>query len=245
MFEKPEGAEADAAAAAAGSGSSELQTDTTATAIATAPASNADADPDAGPGSSEAAEQPSSGVAADAPQSNGRARGKSRNKKRGRSPGSSRKQAMRVRIDEFPVASQLICSLMPLLRQELLGSDTLREKLFQVNFHTTLSKQGMITLLYHKQVSEAPGWHTAACKLHYSSLTDSQAGKQAHRQQLQLCSALIGCCSMTAWAVKSHRYRMHVQQCPLGPGVVVWQQWTTTQQEVVDTHMWLSASCTL
>lgn len=147
MFEKPEGNEA-AAAAAAGSGSSELQTDATATAAA----SNADTDPDAGPGGSEAAEQPSSGAAAETLQSNGRPRGKSRNKKRGRSPGGNRKQAIRVRIDEFPVASQLICSLMPLLRQELLGSDTLREKLFQVNFHTTLSKQGMITLLYHKQV---------------------------------------------------------------------------------------------
>lgn len=65
---------------------------------------------------------------------------------------SSRRKVSRVRIDEFPVASQLICSLMPLLRVEVMGSDVLRHKLFQVNFHTTLSNQAMITMTYHKQV---------------------------------------------------------------------------------------------
>jgi tRNA/tmRNA/rRNA uracil-C5-methylase (TrmA/RlmC/RlmD family) len=192
MFEKPEGAEGDAAAAAGSD--NDPQTDTTATAAAAA-ASNTDAEAaaDAGPGSSEAAEQPSSGAAAAAaaaepPQSNGRARGKSRNKKRGRSPGSSRKQALRVRIDDFPVASQLICSLMPLLRQELLASDTLREKLFQVNFHTTLSKQGMITLLYHKQVRQLAGSLLLA---NFRSQDNRQSGTHAAGSSAVRSSGLV------------------------------------------------------
>lgn len=66
----------------------------------------------------------------------------------------SRRKFNRVRIDEFPVASELICALMPLLRQELIATPVLREKLFQANFHTTLSKQAMITLTYHSNLDD-------------------------------------------------------------------------------------------
>lgn len=66
----------------------------------------------------------------------------------------SRRKFTRVRIDEFPVASELICALMPLLRQELIATPVLRERLFQANFHTTLSKQAMITLTYHSNLDD-------------------------------------------------------------------------------------------
>lgn len=53
----------------------------------------------------------------------------------------------RVRIDSFPMGSRLICALMPALRLELLGNPVLRERLFQANFHTTLSGEAMVTLV--------------------------------------------------------------------------------------------------
>jgi hypothetical protein len=45
---------------------------------------------------------------------------------------AARRRFNRVRIDEFPVASQLICELMQLLRKELIAHPVLREKVFQV-----------------------------------------------------------------------------------------------------------------
>ncbi|KAF6260658.1 hypothetical protein COO60DRAFT_1269318 [Scenedesmus sp. NREL 46B-D3] len=65
----------------------------------------------------------------------------------------------------FPVASQLICELMPLLRKELVAHPELRDKVFQVrgpgaNFHSTLSKQAMITLVYRRQLDDV--WREAA-----------------------------------------------------------------------------------
>jgi hypothetical protein len=158
MFEQPDGTEADPATASGSELPDASEPDTTTAAAAAA----SDAEAEAAPEAADKAVQPSTFEAAEAAeavplQSNGQPRGQSKKKKkRGRSPSSaskaSRKKVTRVRIDEFPVASQLICSLMPLLRQELMGSDTLRERLFQVNFHTTLSKQGLITMAYHKQV---------------------------------------------------------------------------------------------
>ncbi|WIA33205.1 hypothetical protein OEZ86_006351 [Tetradesmus obliquus] len=66
----------------------------------------------------------------------------------------------RVRIDEFPVASQLICELMVLLRKELIAHPVLRDKVFQANFHSTLSKQAMVTLVYRRPLDDV--WQEAA-----------------------------------------------------------------------------------
>lgn len=66
----------------------------------------------------------------------------------------SRRKFTRVRIDEFPVASELICALMPLLRHELISKPVLREKLFQANFHTTLSKEAIISLTYRSTLDD-------------------------------------------------------------------------------------------
>lgn len=44
-----------------------------------------------------------------------------------------------IRVDEFSVASELINQLMKAMVEVTAGSSILREKLFQMNFHTTLS----------------------------------------------------------------------------------------------------------
>jgi len=153
MFEQPDGAGPDFAAASGSDAAEMLEEEAPAAGEQDSTAAEATNPPaaDNTQSSTEAAAE------AGAAQSNGQAKGKASKKSKKRKAGTaskpgSRKKVTRVRIDEFPVASQLICSLMPLLRAELIGSEVLREKLFQVAFHTTLSKQAMITLAYHKQV---------------------------------------------------------------------------------------------
>lgn len=60
----------------------------------------------------------------------------------------------KIRVDQFPPASQLINSLMPILIDKLKSVDLLRRKLFQVDFLSTLSGKMIVSLLYHKQLDE-------------------------------------------------------------------------------------------
>lgn len=66
----------------------------------------------------------------------------------------------KYRVDQFPAASRLINDLMPLLMDAMKGSPILRHKLFQVDFLSTLSGEILVSLLYHRQLSEE--WITAA-----------------------------------------------------------------------------------
>lgn len=72
----------------------------------------------------------------------------------------------KYRVDQFPAASQLINDLMPRLVKALKGSDTLRRKLFQVDFLSTLSGEILVSLLYHRQLDEE--WITQAKALKQS-----------------------------------------------------------------------------
>ncbi|WP_286270114.1 tRNA (uridine(54)-C5)-methyltransferase TrmA [Thalassotalea hakodatensis] len=63
----------------------------------------------------------------------------------------------KYRVDTFPVASELINTLMKALLDDIRHNETLRRKLFQVDFLTTLSGEAVISLLYHKQLDES--WH--------------------------------------------------------------------------------------
>ncbi|MDB6145981.1 MAG: trmA, partial [Pseudomonas sp.] len=65
-----------------------------------------------------------------------------------------------ILIDDFPIASQRINDLMPLLRARWEASATLNHKLFQVDFLTTLAGDAIITLCYHRPLDDA--WQTAA-----------------------------------------------------------------------------------
>ncbi|HEY0287022.1 MAG TPA: tRNA (uridine(54)-C5)-methyltransferase TrmA [Pseudomonas sp.] len=60
-----------------------------------------------------------------------------------------------ILINEFPIASQQINALMPVLRERWEASKPLNHKLFQVDFLTTLSGDGMITLCYHRPLDDA------------------------------------------------------------------------------------------
>ncbi|WP_392564682.1 tRNA (uridine(54)-C5)-methyltransferase TrmA [Orbus wheelerorum] len=60
----------------------------------------------------------------------------------------------RVRIDSFPVASELINQAMDAIVPLLKSSNILRDKLFQIDYLSTLSNQLLITLIYHCKLGE-------------------------------------------------------------------------------------------
>ncbi|WP_448569383.1 tRNA (uridine(54)-C5)-methyltransferase TrmA [Thalassotalea ganghwensis] len=74
---------------------------------------------------------------------------------------SSTKQ--KFRVDEFPVASTLINTLMTALIKEIKDFPILRERLFQVDFLSTLSGEALISLLYHRQLDDE--WQKATSVL--------------------------------------------------------------------------------
>jgi tRNA (uracil-5-)-methyltransferase len=63
-------------------------------------------------------------------------------------------------IDSFEVGSEIINQLMPKLLAEINKNDLLRERLFQTEFLTTLSGEAVITLIYHKPLTDE--WEAAA-----------------------------------------------------------------------------------
>lgn len=60
----------------------------------------------------------------------------------------------KYRVDQFPAASALINQMMPKLLDAIRPIQSLRFKLFQVDFLSTLSGEILISLLYHRQLDE-------------------------------------------------------------------------------------------
>lgn len=68
-----------------------------------------------------------------------------------------------IRLTQFPAGSERINALMPLLREYVLGEEILRQRLYAVEFLTTLSGDALITLIYHKRLDDH--WREAAGRL--------------------------------------------------------------------------------
>lgn len=68
-----------------------------------------------------------------------------------------------VVIDEFPIAHKSIQGIMPKLKQCLVSTSELRNRLFQVEFLASSQGQLLVTLIYHRPLGEL--WHTEATKL--------------------------------------------------------------------------------
>lgn len=85
-------------------------------------------------------------------------------------------------METFPAASLRICEAMPPLRARLQASPSLRHKLFQVNFLSTLSGELMITLLYHRKLEAE--WEAEARKL--AEEFDAQVIGRSHKQKIVL-----------------------------------------------------------
>ncbi|WP_392566673.1 tRNA (uridine(54)-C5)-methyltransferase TrmA [Utexia brackfieldae] len=74
----------------------------------------------------------------------------------------------RIKITEFPVASQLINQAMTLLLAYIKPIKILRHKLFQVDYLSTLSGQLLISLLYHKKLDDHWAAHIDPLKAYFS-----------------------------------------------------------------------------
>lgn len=72
-------------------------------------------------------------------------------------------ESKRIRVDSFPVASELVNELMPRVMEVVQGDSILRRKLFQANFHTTLAGNSMVTLIYHRKLED--DWIESAKRL--------------------------------------------------------------------------------
>ena len=59
---------------------------------------------------------------------------------------------MRIRIEEFPIASEIINNVMKDLISEIKYVPSLRHKLFEVDFLSTLSNEILVTFIYHRQL---------------------------------------------------------------------------------------------
>ena len=68
-----------------------------------------------------------------------------------------------VAIEAFPVVVEAIYAVMPRLRERLQASNTLKDRLFQVDFLATMSGELMITLIYRQPIG--PRWEVAAQEL--------------------------------------------------------------------------------
>lgn len=75
-------------------------------------------------------------------------------------PGEKHKAIL---IDDFPIASERINVLMPRLKAAWQASEELGNRLFQVEFLTTLAGDAMITMCYHRPLDDA--WEVAARQL--------------------------------------------------------------------------------
>lgn len=65
-----------------------------------------------------------------------------------------------IEINEFPIASEGITQLMPVLLAEINQNEELKRRLFQIEYLNTLSGEMLVTLIYHRKIGEE--WITAA-----------------------------------------------------------------------------------
>nr|WP_110882760.1 tRNA (uridine(54)-C5)-methyltransferase TrmA [Photorhabdus australis] len=69
----------------------------------------------------------------------------------------------RIRINQFPIASNLINKMMEVLIDSIRFEQTLRHKLFQIDYLSTCSNKILVSLLYHKKLGDE--WIQQALKL--------------------------------------------------------------------------------
>lgn len=58
-------------------------------------------------------------------------------------------------ITDFPIASEAITKLMPVLLEEINQNNELNRRLFQVEYLSTLSGEMLVTLIYHRKIGDA------------------------------------------------------------------------------------------
>lgn len=85
--------------------------------------------------------------------------------------------AEKFRVDDFHVGSDLMNALMQAVIEGVRKSKVLAKKIFQANFHTTLSGQAMVSLLYHRKLDDE--WEAEAEKLR-EALAAAEGVEEGH-----------------------------------------------------------------
>ena len=110
-----------------------------------------------------------------------------------------------VRITEFPIASTAIQSLMPSLLQALRDNEVLRQKLFQVEFLSTLAGDTLVTLIYHRKLDDQ--WHVRAT--HLANYLAIKIVGRSRKQKLVLSEDFVT--EELPIAGRNFRYRQYEQ----------------------------------
>lgn len=76
----------------------------------------------------------------------------------------------RIRVDSFTAANKLINRLMPILIEAIRGNPILRDKLFQIDYLTSLNDKILVSLLYHRAIDAK--WLQQATSLRDNLRTD-------------------------------------------------------------------------
>lgn len=92
----------------------------------------------------------------------------------------------KIRTDQFPVGSELINRLMPAIIDYVKYQPVLRNKLFQVEFLTTTTKQALISLIYHRQLDEEWQLFAQQLKQHLSQYGEIHIIGRAKKQKICL-----------------------------------------------------------
>ncbi len=69
----------------------------------------------------------------------------------------------KYRVDHFPPGSTLINQAMQRILEEIKDNDTLRRKLYQIDYLSGLSGEILVSLIYRRQLDDS--WHQEAAKL--------------------------------------------------------------------------------
>lgn len=87
-----------------------------------------------------------------------------------------------ITLTDFPPAADTIRALMPVLKSSIEADETLSRRLFQVNFLSTLKRDMLVTLIYHRALD--PIWEDAARAL--ASELDIQIIGRSRGQKISL-----------------------------------------------------------
>ena len=102
-------------------------------------------------------------------------------------------------VIEFPAGSETICNLMQPLMEAITANETIRKRLFQIEFLTTQTGEALVSLLYHRQLNAE--WEAAARALQ-DQFSISIIGR-ARKQKLVLAQDYV----TETLEVKDRQYR--------------------------------------
>ena len=91
----------------------------------------------------------------------------------------------KVKIKQCPMASKAIDELMPILMAKITENPVLRQRLFQVDFLSTLSGEMLVTLIYRRSIEDDQKWLEAATQLK-ASLPITHVMGRARKQKILL-----------------------------------------------------------